>query len=365
MTLLLRDPDAKAGAPAGATPPEAPPEARTCPTCQAPLADGQDWCLNCGEAQPSRFAGLPGKRAAATVIALTTVLVGGAVAASYAALNAPAPDRTPTQLAQASTATPAPTGDAAAAAAAAAAQASSAAPAPTSAAPADTSSTTPPAAGVTPPTPSPTPTPSASTGSGTASAGSSGSASTGSSSTSASGGSGTSTSSTNGTKAATRTTTTTSPADATPVPIKLDASAATLYDPYTRNTATGDATKMLDADPGTSFPITVAPGSGSIAAGVTVDVGKTRGIREVDLTTKTPGGKVEIYATDSADLPPDVLDTRWAHLKDVSGLGSADGGKQTIALGSGTTKYRHLLLWFTAPPTDGLTVRVAELKLLG
>jgi hypothetical protein len=369
MTLLLRDPDVKADDPAGAMPPEAPPEARTCPKCQAPLADGQDWCLSCGEAQPSRFAGLPGKRAAATVLALTTVLVGGAVAASYAALNdAPAPDRTPTQLAQASTATPAPTGDAAAtaaAAAAAAAQASSAVPAaPTAPAPADTS-TTPPAAGVTPVTPTPSPTPPASTGSGAASSGATGSGSTGSGSTSGTSGSGTSTSTKDGTKAGTRTTTTTSPADATPVPIKLDASAATLYDPYTRNTATGDATKMLDGDPGTSFPITVAPGSGSIAAGVTVDVGKTRGIREVDLTIKTPGGKVEIYATDSDVLPPDVLDTRWAHLKDVSGLGSADGGKQAIALGSGTTKYRHLLLWFTAPPTDGLTVRVAELKLLG
>ncbi|HEX5925011.1 MAG TPA: hypothetical protein VFY45_14365, partial [Baekduia sp.] len=66
MTLLLRD---TANAPeetAAAAPAEAPPEVRTCPTCHAPLEDGQDWCLNCGEAQPSRRIGLPGKRAAAT-----------------------------------------------------------------------------------------------------------------------------------------------------------------------------------------------------------------------------------------------------------------------------------------------------------
>ena len=54
-----------------------------------------------------------------------------------------------------------------------------------------------------------------------------------------------------------------------------------------------------------------------------------------------------------------MLDTRWAHLKDVTGVGSdADAkGKQTVKLGSGTTKYRHVLLWVTAPPTDGSTVR--------
>ena len=62
-----------------------------------------------------------------------------------------------------------------------------------------------------------------------------------------------------------------------------------------------------------------------------------------------------------------MLDTRWAHVKDVTGVGSdADAkGKQIVKLGSGATKYRHVLLWFTAPPTDGSTVRVSELKLLG
>ncbi|MCW2984195.1 MAG: hypothetical protein JWR63_1765, partial [Conexibacter sp.] len=104
MTLLLRDTDTepKDQAAAAAPPeaPQAPPEVRTCPTCQAPLEDGQDWCLNCGEAQPGRRLALPGKRATATVLALTTVLVGGAVAASYAALQdgSQTPAATPTQI---------------------------------------------------------------------------------------------------------------------------------------------------------------------------------------------------------------------------------------------------------------------------
>jgi hypothetical protein len=343
MSLQHQDPDAKADGAGGDTP-EGVATVRACPTCQAELADGQDWCLSCGQAQPGRLANLPGKRAAATVLALTTVLVGGAVAASYAALQdgsaAPGPANA-TQLAQASTTQPA-----APAPVPAPAQPTTALPvdpAPPADSPTtpDTSKTPAPA-----PAPAPTPTPAPPASSGSSSSGSSTS------------------SPPKNSKADTRTSTT--PADTTPEPMKLDGSASALYDPYTRNTAVGgDATKTLDGDPGTSYPITVASGSGSIAAGMVVDLGKQRGIREVDLTTKTPGFKMELYATDSDELPPDVLDTRWAHLKDVSNVGAGAGNKQMISLGSGTTKYRHLLLWFTAPPADGLTVRVSELKLLG
>src|SRR5918912_1174556 len=99
MTLLLRDPDVKPDAPAA----EPVPELRTCPACEAPLEPEQDWCLNCGTAQPGRLAGLTGKRAAATVLSLTALLVGGAVAASYPALQddgTPPESSTPTKVAQ-------------------------------------------------------------------------------------------------------------------------------------------------------------------------------------------------------------------------------------------------------------------------
>lgn len=358
MTLLLRDPDAKATEPNAETPPEATPEVRACPRCQSPLEPEQDWCLQCGEAQPGRLASLPGKRAAATVMALTTLIVGGAVAASYAALSDDPAPKTPAQLAQVpSTATPA---------------ASAPAPVPVDPAastPAPADNTTPapaggsgalPDAGATPATPAPS---SASTGSS-----STGSSSTGSTDTSSSGsGTGTNTSSGTDTGSGSKSTprTDTTPAEPPPAAITLAAGAGALYDPYSRDTAAGDAGKALDANLGTSFPITVADGATTIGAGLVVDLGKLRGIRELDLTTKTPGFKVELYATDSDELPPDVLDTRWAHIKDVSDVGTAADHKQIVTLGSGTTKYRHVLLWFTAPPKDGLTVRVSELKLLG
>jgi hypothetical protein len=353
MTLLLRD---TANAPeetAAAAPVEAPPEVRTCPTCHAPLEVGQDWCLNCGEAQPSRRIGLPGKRAAATVMALTTVLVGGAVAASYAALSdgTEVPPATPTQVAQVPAPAPAP--DAAAAAAAAAA-ASSAAPAePTTPEPVDT--------GILPDdggTSSYEPPPDSDLPDLSSSQGTSSSSETATDNDGTSDGDG---------SADTRTSTTETTTETEPVAITLGEDAAALYDPYKRDTAAGDAKKAFDGDPNTSFPITVAPGSTQVGAGLAVDLSKQQGIREIELTTKTPGFKVEIYATDDTELPPDVLDTRWAHLKDVTGVGSkADAkGKEIIKLGSGTTKYRHVLLWFTAPPTDGSTVRVSELKPLG
>jgi hypothetical protein len=342
MTLLLRDTSEKTDA---AAPVEAPTEVRTCPTCQAPLEDGQDWCLNCGEAQPSRRIALPGKRAAATVLALTTVLVGGAVAASYAALqDGSDPAATPTQLAQVpapSTAAPAPAPDPAAAAPSTAVPAT-----PSSTAPTDTS-IIPPDTGSTPATPAPS----------SSSQGTSTSSETATDTD-------TSTSTTKSDDSTADTRTSTPPAETTPVAIKLGDDAAALYDPYKRDTAAGDPKKAFDADPNTSFPVTA--GSTQVGAGLTVDLPKLQGIREIDLTTKTPGFKIEIYATDETDLPPDVLDTRWAHLKDVTGVGSdADGGKEIVSLGSGTTKYRHVLLWFTAPPTTGSTVRVSELKLLG
>lgn len=352
MTLLLRSTDTE-NPENGTTEAPAPPETRACPKCSAPLEEGQDWCLNCGEAQPGgRRVTLPGKRATATVLALTTVLVGGAVAASYAALqDGTEPTNTPTQLAQA------PPASQAAPPTTATPPATSAAPPASTAVPGDTTTTPPtdtgsaklPDSGSTPDIPAAPSTPSSS--------------STGSSTT------GTSTGTTKtDTSADTRTSTTktsTTPAETEPVAIDLADGAGSLYDPFKRDTAAGDAAKAFDGDPNTSFPVTVAPGSQQIGAGLAVALPKLEGIREIDLKTKTPGFKIEVYATDEQDLPPDVLDTRWAHLKDVTGVGTDSDGAETVNLGSGSTKYRHVLLWFTAPPAEGSTVRISELKLLG
>jgi len=76
-------------------------------------------------------------------------------------------------------------------------------------------------------------------------------------------------------------------------------------------------------------------------------------------------------ALERSKVPPDILDTRWSHITNRSKVdanskaGNKPGdGKERIVLGAGTHKYRHILLWFTTPPSAGPTVRISELSLL-
>jgi hypothetical protein len=121
--------------------------------------------------------------------------------------------------------------------------------------------------------------------------------------------------------------------------------------------------KALDGDGATSWYVDTPAGAETVGVGYAVDVGQLRGIRAVDITTPTPGFKVEIYATDEATAPPTITDTRWAHITDKSDVG--EGGTSHIVLGAGTSKYRTLLLWITQPPAQGARTRISELKVFG
>src|SRR3954469_16262907 len=94
VSIIERDPEvveAPAQPPAAdaAQTPDPAPE-RPCAECGAPLEPDQDWCLECGTAQPDRPGARPGWRTAAAVLATTGVLASGAVAAAYAGLSADA-----------------------------------------------------------------------------------------------------------------------------------------------------------------------------------------------------------------------------------------------------------------------------------
>jgi hypothetical protein len=147
------------------------------------------------------------------------------------------------------------------------------------------------------------------------------------------------------------------------VAIDLGPNAASVYDPYKRATATGVPARALDGDGSTSWYVDTAPGPKQIAVGFVVSVGQPRGIKAIDITTPTPGFRVEVYATDEPTPPPTILDTRWAHITDKSNVG--EGGKTHIVLGAGTSKYQTLLLWITQPPSNGTRVRISELKVFG
>jgi hypothetical protein len=331
VDTLVRDPHAPAderfshserepAAPA----PEAPP--RACQQCGATMAAGQDWCLECGTAAPGRLGRRPGMRAATTVVGLTLALVAGAVTAGYAAINGDAgrqvakpPAASGAPIAQAPPATPT--------APAAGTPAAPAQPLPTVKPP--TTSTPAPAASH-PVTPAPS-APAAPTTSTPAS----------------------STPST--------TPTTTTPATPSVQPIDLGADAASLYDPYTRTTASGDPADAYDGDTTTAWKVTSVADGQEMQVGLVVDLSKKRSIKQLKLRTSTPGFRIETYAADTAQLPPDILDTRWAHLHNKSGVGSSDA----IALASDSHKYRYVLLWFTTPPKKAPTVKLNELTILG
>jgi hypothetical protein len=317
----------------------------------------QDWCLNCGTAAPGRLGERPGWRAASTVIALAVLLVLGAVGASYAALTG---DSQPKQTASAPAPAPAPASVPPAAAQVAPPAATTQPPvatqppatATTPAKPKTLPKVKTPTAGATPGAPiTPTPTtstPATSTPTGTGTTGT---------------GTGTN-AGTTGTGTGTGTGTTTTPADTGPKPIELNGDAGTVYDPFKRVKDSGETTRALDGDQTTSWYVDPTVPT-QIAVGYAVDLGKLQGVRQINLQTPTPGFRVEIYATDETTPPPDILDTRWSHIKDVSNVGAKDSGKQKIVLGAGTSKYRNVLLWFTQPPTDGPRLRLTELELLG
>ncbi|MEN3282117.1 MAG: hypothetical protein V7607_3257 [Solirubrobacteraceae bacterium] len=318
-------------------PPSKPEAVRTCASCGSPMEPDQDWCLNCGAAASGTLGQRPGWRAASTVIALTLVLVLGAIAASYAAITdhgkKPAPPAPAQQQAQA---TPPP------------AATPPAASTPTQSTPTQSTPTTPNklpkvktpksnGTGAVPITPT-TSTPTTSTP--------------------------TTSTPTTSTPTTSTPSTTTPQQPAGPQPIKLAADAGKAYDPYGKSKASGDAQRAIDDDTATSWYVDLKDPA-QLGLGYAIDLGKLQGIREIQLQTPTPGFRVEIYATDETDLPPDILDTRWSHITNVSDVGTKDNGTQKIVLGAGTTKYRNLLLWFTKAPTDGSRIRLTEVKPLG
>jgi hypothetical protein len=360
MKLLEAQPEIAPGAPPAPphdVPPETPadPGARTCTNCGAPMEPGQDWCLACGAAA-TPLDPTPGRRAAATMLGLLALLVAGAVAASYAALGedqTTPPTQAQVNAAQVAQAPPATTPPAAA----------TTPPADTTTTPDSSTSTgkstlpkvSPPAGTSSSATPAPTPTPAPQT---TPPAAASPAPSTPPATST-----GTDTGSTSTPSQTTTGGQTTNPTPTAPIEMDLAQSAGSVYDPYRRATAVGVPGKALDHDGSTSWYVDTAPGQPQVGMGYVLNIGSAKGIKAVDITSPTPGFKVEIYATDEATPPPAITDTRWAHITDKSNVGA--DGKTHIVLGAGSSKYQTLLLWITKPPTSGTRVRISELKVFG
>jgi hypothetical protein len=327
-------------------PAQDPARVRACESCHAPMALDQDWCLECGTAARGRLGQRPGLRAVSTVAALTLALAGGAVAASYAALSddarvaaqAPAPP-SGQPLAQVPPTAPAPAAPTVPPATVPTtptvppASVPDASPTPPVATPPSlpkAPAPSPPPSPAPAPTPSPSPTPS-SPGDGDGKGGKDEQQDAG---------------------------------DDAPRQIAPGEDFAQLYDPYAKAVDKGDPDAVKDGDAGTSWFVTVPDGAQEVGVGLVLDLEKQRGLRELRIATKTPGFRVEVYASDE-DLPPDILDTRWAHLKDRSNVRGGVADPERIVLGSGSAKYRYVALWITTPPAKGSTVRLSEVQVFG
>jgi type IV secretory pathway VirB10-like protein len=306
MAGLLERPTAEAPVAETPPPPEAEAPERLCPTCSAALADGQDWCLECGSAQPGRLGGRPGWRSALAVLALTGVLAAGAVAAAYAAMSSDArreaaaaapPAATPVVAQPAPAAEPTP-------------------PPPPPAPKAEAPAPAPPAPA--PPAPEPVaPAPPATDGAGD------------------------------------------QPAEEDVPLVELDPkTSAVTYDPSKLTTEENrpKARFAIDARKRTVWTAPVDPVTGNVNLGIVVSLEDAQRIKALRFTAETPGFNVETYGAKTEEVPEDILAEDWKHLTDKKDVGVEEELKID-------GRFRHVLLWVTIQPADTEAV-ISTLELL-
>ena len=327
-------------APSSAPPGEQGP---ACVNCRAPLAVGQQWCLECGTAVPGRLRTAPGLRSSLGVVGVTLLLVAGAVAAVYAAASsdskrvtqttASLPAQTPVSPDVAAVATPAP---------------GTALPAPATATATATPAT---ATGATKlpsapqlPAATPTPTPTAPVTVAPT----------------------TSTPKTTTPTTAVKPNPTTSPTasvpSATSAKILLDTDAASTYNPYSLPPGGfGDPAKAIDGDSQTTWTYQLDPTTaGKTLVGLAINLKSKQTVRSITVATPSPGMTVEFYGATGSELPVSITDPGWAHLATRTGI----KGQTTVTLKTPAKGLHYLLVWITHAPsgvTTG-TVGVSELS---
>jgi hypothetical protein len=312
-----------------------------CPNCEAPMADGQEWCTQCGERSGGSMRKRAGWASAGAITAVSAILASGAAAAGVAALTQGTAKEPPHQsiLAQrpATTATvPPATPPAAVNPGSPETLKSSHPPAATHA---TTTTTHSQSIAATPATHTP-----ASTG-----AGSGGSSGTGSSQ-------GASTTESH------QTSTTKSAGAETPELQGLTASAYTLNPLYSKSSLEGpenDPSRALEGpESGTSWTVQIKPGSSeNINVGLLIALGGPTRVGSLEVHTSTPGFPLEIYGTASGQPPTTI--TAWQRLARTPSLKAS----ATLKLGSTGTHMRYVLLWVPKAPASMHHVALGEVAL--
>jgi hypothetical protein len=301
--------------------------AHTCPHCESPMADGQEWCTQCGERAGGSMRKRAGWTSAGALTAASAILASGAAAAGVAALNQSGVKEPPHRslLAQ----TPA------------------------------TTATAPPAAPTTatPGTPETLKTPHTSAATAPLAA-STTSVHTQSSSTSSATHSTESSSATESQQTSISTTT----SSELPELQGLTASAYTLNAEYPKSALEGpenDPSRALEGrESGTAWTVTVKTGTAEhLNVGLSIALGGATRVGSVEVHTSTPGFPLEIYGS-TANHPPATI-TEWTRLTLTPSLKAS----ATLSLGSTGTHWRYVLLWIPKVPANLHHVALGEVAL--
>jgi hypothetical protein len=308
---------------------------RNCAKCGAPLADGQDWCLQCGAGGPdSLSSSAPTWRSAAVILTTLAILVAGAATAAYAALNkhdAKAPlaattvAQVPTTPAATTPVTPQPpeTG----------ATATAKVGTPTTISP--SSSATPPKIPLSAPTPTPattTPVVPATPKTGLTPT------------TTKSGGS----------KGA-------PVGEAHPEALLLDTNAASTYNPYNYAASNfGDPSLAIDGDRSTCWTALVEPSvAPKMAEGIVIDLNTPRKLSALALITTTPGMTVQVYGANGEAPPTSIIDPAWTSLspslvEQKKHARIKFGGTTAAAQAGAKRAYRFVAVWVSQAPASAV-----------
>jgi hypothetical protein len=309
-----------------AAPPQ--PDEGKCAKCGAPLAAGQDWCLQCGAGiSGSLGAGAPSWRSSALVLSAAAALVLGAAVAAYAALSHSAP-KARTLTTTVAQATP---------------------PASTTTPVTPSKATSPvkpalPLGAVKPPKiplTAAVPKPSATTPKIPTTAPAVKPTSSGTTSQPSSAGAGGSTPSESQSPAKT--------GESQQAAILLDTNAASTYNPYELPAAGfGDPSLAIDGDPTTAWTAQVVPATApKMAEGLLIDLKSPQRLSAAEIVTSTPGMTIQLYAANTPTAPTSITDPAWVTLSSSM----IDKKKDLrVTLRHSAKAFRFMTLWISQAP---------------
>jgi hypothetical protein len=341
---------APGGEPGASPQPEGAAEAR-CEKCLAPMAPGQEWCLQCGAGARGSLSS-PSWRSAAAILAAVAVLVLGAAAAGYAALTkksdkAPRVTKVVAQAVVPATTTTTPP------AAGTPVTPGAAATTPKAGGALGLGSTRPPKiplAAITPRASSPAATTTTPAQSTTPAA---------------------------STPAATNTTTNASHGSSSSggeeepssQAILLDTNSTSTYNPYNLPASYfGDPSLAIDGDPTTAWTAQVDPATApTMAEGLLVNLKSRQKVSAIELITSTPGITVQVYGTKGATPPASITDPAWIALSRSTVIKK----KHTrMTLRDSHKAFMYVTLWISQAPQSAIGtpeapghVSVGELEL--